>query len=111
MFDKRTLCVEEIVHVLFDETNSLVENDAQDEEFELGLARKDLLLMHEKGKCPEDGSGPGADLLKGRQGLIQIGGSVAEPNLKQNQPNFPRTGSRTGSKTSAEPVLSTVQQE
>jgi len=33
--------------MLFDEYNSLVENDAQDEDFELGLARKDLVLMHE----------------------------------------------------------------
>jgi len=63
VFNKRTLCVEESVHVLFDETNSMVENDAQDEEFELGLAR--MFLMHEKGECLEDGSGPGADMLEG----------------------------------------------
>jgi len=67
--------------VLFDETNSLVKNDAQDEEFELGLARKDMLLMHDKGECLEDGSGPGVDLLEGEQGLKQIGGSIAEPSL------------------------------
>ena len=65
VFNKRTLCVEESVHVLFDEINSLVENDAHDEEYELGLVRKDLLLIHAKGKCPEDGSGPGASLLEG----------------------------------------------
>ena len=35
---KQILCVEESVHVLIDETNSLIENDAQNEEFELGLA-------------------------------------------------------------------------
>ena len=62
VFNKRTLCVEESVHMLFDETNSLVENDAQDEEYELGLARKDLLLMHDKGECLKDRSGPGADV-------------------------------------------------
>ena len=28
VFNMRTLCVEESVHVLFDETNSLIENDA-----------------------------------------------------------------------------------
>jgi len=39
VFNKRTLCVAESVHVLFDETNSLVENNAQDEEYELGLTR------------------------------------------------------------------------
>jgi len=55
------------VHVLFGETNSLIENDAQDEEFELGLARKDLLLIHEKGQSPKNGLGPGA-----------------EPSLRQN---------------------------
>jgi len=69
VFNKRTLCVEESVHVLFVETNSLVKNDAQDEEFELGLAIKDMLLMHEKGECLEDGSGLGANLLEGGKGL------------------------------------------
>jgi len=44
VFNKQTLCVEESVHVLFHETNSLFESDAQDEEYELGLMRKDLLL-------------------------------------------------------------------
>ena len=67
LVSKRILCVEENVHVLFGETNSLIENDAQDEEFELGLARKDLLLIHEKGQSPKNGLGPGA-----------------EPSLRQN---------------------------
>jgi len=57
-FNKRTLCVEESVHMLFDEINSLVEIDANDDDFELGLAKKNLLLTHEEGKYPEDGSGP-----------------------------------------------------
>jgi len=96
VFNKRTLCIEESVHVLFDETNSLIENDAQDEEFELGLARKDLLLTHEKGKSPMNGSGPEAVSSEGGQGLNQSGGSAAEPSLEQNQSNFPRTGSGTG---------------
>ena len=113
MFNKRTLCVEESVHVLFDETNSLVENDAQDEEFELGLEKKDLLLAQTKGKCPEEGSGTGADLLEGGQGLNQTGKSTAEPSLEQNQPNTPETGSRTGlgtgSKTVPEPVSPSIQ--
>ena len=42
--NKQTLCVEDSVHVLFDETNSLIEHDAQHEEFELGLMRKDFAL-------------------------------------------------------------------
>jgi len=45
------------VHVLFDETNSLIEHDAQDEEFKLGLMRKDFSLtqstMIDNGKAPE----------------------------------------------------------
>jgi len=44
VFNKQTLYVEESVHVLFDETNSLIEHDAQHEEFELGLMRKDFAL-------------------------------------------------------------------
>jgi len=43
-----------------------------------------MLLMHKKGECLKDGLGTGADLLEGGQGLIQTGGSVAEPSLKQN---------------------------
>ena len=78
------MCVEESVHLLFDDINSLIENDAQEEDYELGLARKDLLLTHEKGKSPEDGSGPGAVSLEGGQGLNQTGGSSAEPGLDQN---------------------------
>ena len=84
MFNKRTLCIEESVHVLFDETNSLVEIDAQDDDFELGLAKKDLLLTHEEGKNPKDGPGPGNVYVKGGQGLDQTGGSTARPCLKQN---------------------------
>ena len=40
VFNKRTLCVEKSVHVLFDETNSLIEHDTKDEEFKLDLMRK-----------------------------------------------------------------------
>ena len=54
--------------MLFDETNSLVENDVQDEEYELGLIRRDLWLtqnfMHEKGKSPEGEPSLGANTLK-----------------------------------------------
>jgi len=80
------LCVEESVHVLFDRTNSLVEIDAQDDDFELGLAKKNLLLTHEECKYLEDRSGPGAVFLEGGQGLNQTGGSTAKPSLDQNQP-------------------------
>ena len=88
--------------MLFHETNSLVENDAQDEEYELGLARKDLLLIHEKGKSHMNGSGPGAVSSEGGEGLNQLGGSTIEPSLKQNHSNFPRIVSGTGFKIGAE---------
>jgi len=66
--------------VQFDETNPLIENDAQDEEFELGLVRKDLLLKQDK--SPTNGSRPGAVPSEGGQGVNQTGGSEAEPSLK-----------------------------
>jgi len=69
------LCVEESVHVLFDETNSLVEINARDDDFELGLAKKNSLLTHEEGKYLADGLGPGAISLEGGQGLNQTGGN------------------------------------
>jgi len=90
------------VHVLVDKTNSLNENDAQDEDFELDLTKKDVLLIHEKGKSPENELGPRVIPLKDGQGLNQSGGSTVEPNLEQNQSNFPRTVSGTGFKIGAE---------
>ena len=69
VFNKRTLCVEESVHVLFDETNSLIEHDAQDEEFELGLMRKDFSLtqssMIDNGKAPEGKPSPDSGNVEG----------------------------------------------
>ena len=109
VFNKRTLSVEESVHVLFDKTNSLVEIDAQDDEFELGLTKKNLLLTHEEGKYPEEGSGLGAVSIKSGQGLNQTGGSTAEPSLEQNQRNTPETSPGTGSRTVPEPVSPTIQ--
>jgi len=44
VLNKRTLCVKESVRVSFDESNSLVEHDVQDKEFEPGLVRKDSSL-------------------------------------------------------------------
>jgi len=64
VFNKRTLCVEESLHVLFDKSNSLSENDAQEEDFELGLAKKELGSMHEKGKSHSEGSEPEPGLKK-----------------------------------------------
>ena len=98
LVSKQILCVEKSVHVQIDEINSFNENDAQDKEFELALARKDLVLMHE-GKCSEKGSGPTTVSMKGGQGLEQIGGSTAKPCLEQNQPNGQKYASRTGAET------------
>jgi len=89
VFNKQTLCVEESVHVFFDEINSLIEIDKQDDDFELGLAKKNLLLTHEEGKYPGDGSGPRAVSLEGGHGLNQTRGSTAKPSLEENHPNTP----------------------
>ena len=72
----------------FDETNPLIENDAQDEEFELGLVRKDLLLKQDK--SPKNGSRPGAVLSEGGQSVNQTGGSEAEPSLKYTSLTLPK---------------------
>jgi len=82
VFNKRTLCVEESVHVLFDESNSLIENDVQDEDFELGLTKKDCSPNQEKGKNPQEGSGTGPDSNPDQQVSEQTGGISAEPYLQ-----------------------------
>ena len=52
VFNKRTLCLTESVNVLFDESNFLIENVAQDDDFELGLTRKDFLPIKKKARIP-----------------------------------------------------------
>jgi len=99
VFNKRTLCVEQSVHVLFDESNSLIENNAQDEEFELGLAKKDLLPTHKESKNFKEGSGTGPVSKSEKQGSEQTGGTSAEPYLEQKDTNSPETGSRIGTET------------
>ena len=90
---KQILCVENNVHMLIDETNSLIENDAQDKEIEPDLATKDLVLMHE-GKCSEAGSGPEHVSKEEWQGYRQTGGTAAEPCLGQNKENISRNRSQ-----------------
>ena len=86
VLNKRALCVVESVHVLFDETDSLTEHDTQDEEFKLGLVRKDLSLtqssMVDNGKAPEGEPSLGSNRVKGGQGANQLGGSIAELDLE-----------------------------
>jgi len=90
VFNKRTMCIKESVHVPFDETNCLIEHNTQDEEFELGLVRKGLLLtqssMVDNGKAPEGKPSPGFDSVEGGQGANQSGGSIVDSNLEHNRP-------------------------
>jgi len=79
MVSKEILCVEESVHVLFDESNSLVENNAQDEDVELGLAKKYLLLTYEEGKNPQEGSGPEPGSKEEGHGDKQVEGKLLNP--------------------------------
>jgi len=73
------------VHVLFNETNSLIEHDTQDEEFELGLMRKDFLLtqnsMVGNSKALEVEPSLESGNMEGDKGQHQSGGSNVKPNL------------------------------
>jgi len=78
-------------YVLFDETNSLVEYDTQEEEFELGLVRKDVSLTQsstvDKGKAPEGEPNLGTDNLEG--GREQTSQGEALLNLNRIGPVNP----------------------
>jgi len=87
VFNRRTLCVEKSVNVLFDKSNSLIEDDAQDDDFELGLARKEFLPTQEESKNSQEGSGTGPDSKIEGQGSEQIGGTTAESCSEQNNTN------------------------
>jgi len=86
VFNKRTLCIKESVHVLFDETNSVIEHDIQDEEFKLGLVRKDLSFtqssMVDNSKAPEGEPSPRSNSVEGGQGANQLGGNITELDLE-----------------------------
>jgi len=82
------------MHVLFDESNSLIENDAQEEDFELGLAKRDLTSMHEKCKNHSEGSGPKPGSKEVGHGDKQTRGIVIEPYLQQDQNTNPETVSK-----------------
>jgi len=93
VFNRRTLCIEESVHVLFDEANSIIEHDIQDKEFELDLVRKDLTLtqnsMVDNSKSSEGEISPRSRNMEGGQGASQSGRSFAESDLGQNRPTQP----------------------
>jgi len=73
---------------LLDKIDSLIEHDTQDEEFELGLVKKDLSLtqssMVDNGKAAEGEPSPGSGNVEGDQGAHQSGGSNTRPDLVQN---------------------------
>jgi len=100
------------VHVLFDETNSLIEHDTQDEEFELGLMRKYLSLtqssMGDNDKTPKREPNSESDKVEGDQGAHQSRGSNVEPNLVRSQSTQldpSRIDLVIGSRTYPKPVL------
>jgi len=95
------------VHVLFDESSSLVVNDAQDEDFELGLAKKDFFPTHEESKNSQEGSSIGPVSKTEKQGSEQTGGTSAEPCLEQNNTNSPEIGFRIGTETGRRTVSET----
>ena len=68
------------MHILFDETNSLIENDVQDEDFDLRLARKD------NGKTLENEPLTEVNGKESGQEVDQSGGSLADHDLDRNQP-------------------------
>ena len=82
VFNKRTLCVEESVHVVFDETNVFDEQSVQDEELELRLMRTHHETVPEsqndKGKEHEDVNNSGTAEI----GPNQRGGTSENPNLE-----------------------------
>jgi len=65
-------------HVLFDETNSLIENDVQGQDFDLGLARKDNGKMLENEPLTE------VNAKESGQKIDQSGGSLADPDMDRN---------------------------
>ena len=102
--------------VLFDETNSLIEHDTQDKEFEVDLVKKDLSLtqssMIDNGKAPKGEPSPRFDSGEGGQRVNQSGGSIAEPDLEQNRPTQPdpsRTDMGIGFKIVPEAVSLSIQ--
>ena len=94
------------MHVLFDESNSLVENDAHDEDLELGLAKKDLLLTHEVGNNPQVGSRTEHVSKEEGKGFKQTGGTTTKLYLEQDKDNISETGAKIalqiGARTSLE---------
>ena len=87
------------MHVLFDESKSLVENDAQDEDFELGLSRKICYPRVKKVKIPKRDQGLDLFLRKESKVTKQAGGIAAEP-CSQSKENKSEIGCRTDLQTS-----------
>ena len=67
-----------------------------------------MLLTHEESKNSQEGPGTGPVSKEGEQGDKQVGGTVAEPYLKQNKKTGSRTDLQTGAGTSSETGARTI---
>ena len=99
IFSHLLLLKEGVWHLAMKNQVSLLIQVRQDEDVELGLAKKYLLLTHEEGKNPQEGSGPEPGSKEEGHGDKQEGGTVVELCLKQNLNSNPETGSRTTMQT------------
>ena len=85
------------MHVLFDESNSLSEHDIQDEDFELGLTKKDCLPNQEQGRNPQEGLDTEPDYSTDQQASEPTGS--AKPCLQRRTTENPESGARTRTET------------
>jgi len=71
-----------------------LEHDIQEEDFELGLIKKDFLPNQEQGNNSQEGLVTGPDSSTGQEASEQTGS--AEPCLQQRTTENPESGARTG---------------
>ncbi|GAB2299566.1 hypothetical protein Dimus_038569 [Dionaea muscipula] len=77
VYNKRTMCIEESIHVVFNESNALLDENLQDDDYELGLAReKEIEKIVQE--TEETGGEPGsAEPEEGReQEATETGGTM-----------------------------------
>ena len=90
------------MHVFFDESNSLNESNAHDEEFELVLVQKELLNQEKQGENTLKETGTEAVPQSDSQGKLQTGGNTVEPC---SEPCSSGTSLQTGAETGSGGVL------
>lgn len=81
IYNKRTLCIEESAHVIFDESNVLHESDLQEEEFDLELTRKEGIAERETGSNNQNGTCTETILVQPMQELTEAGGIKTSENF------------------------------